>query len=250
MEAIMFILGTIFGSFYSVVGYRLPNNESIIFPASHCTKCSHKLKFYELIPIISYIFLKGKCMKCKNKISVFYPIIEIISGLLFMFTYMSFGLSLRFIIAITFISMLIIITVSDFLYMIIPDEVLIFFGITLFIEMIFIDGVNDAFISLLNGCISFLIMFLIKKIGDFIFKRESMGGGDIKLMFISGMVLTFPISTLSIFIGSLIGIIPALVYAKTHPDRVIPFGPLLALGSIVLLLLHVDLNTLIKFYNL
>lgn len=246
----MFILGTIFGSFYNVIGYRIPNGKSIIYPPSHCTKCKRRLKFYELIPIFSYIFLKGKCMKCKSKISIFYPLFELISGLLFMFTYMSFGFSLDFIIAITFISMMIIVTVSDFLYMIIPDEVLIFFGIVIFIEMIFISGIGSAFISVLNGCASFIIMFIIKKIGDFIFKRESMGGGDIKLMFISGMVLTFPISTLSIFVGSFIGIIPALLYSKKHPEGIIPFGPLLALGSIVLLLFHIDIDTIVKFYNI
>ena len=250
MEVIMFILGTIFGSFYNVIGYRIPNGKSIIYPHSHCTKCKRRLKFYELIPIFSYIFLKGKCMNCKNKISIFYPTFEFISGLLFMFTYMSFGFSQDFIIAITFVSMMIIVTISDFLYMIIPDEVLIFFGIVIFIEIIFISGISSAFISVLNGCASFIIMYIIKKIGDFIFKRESMGGGDIKLMFISGMVLTFPISTLSIFIGSFIGIIPALLYAKKHPEGIIPFGPLLALGSIVLLLFHIDIDTIVKFYNI
>ena len=246
----MFILGTIFGSFYNVIGYRIPNGKSIIYPPSHCTKCKRRLKFYELIPIFSYIFLKGKCMKCKSKISIIYPIFEFISGLLFMFTYMSFGFSLDFIIAITFVSMMIIVTVSDFLYMIIPDEVLIFFGIVIFIEIIFISGISSAFISVLNGCASFIIMYIIKKIGDFIFKRESMGGGDIKLMFISGMVLTFPISTLSIFVGSFIGIIPALLYSTKHPEGIIPFGPLLALGSIVLLLFHIDIDTIVKFYNI
>lgn len=250
MEVVMFIIGTIFGSFYNVVGYRIPKGESIITPSSHCTNCGHKLKFYELIPVLSYIFLKGKCRKCGSKISPFYMIFEIISGLLFMFTYMSFGFTLDFIIGIIFISMMIIITVSDILYMIISDEILLFFGTCIFISIFLIYGFEDALSSLINGIISFLIMYLIKIIGDHIFKRESMGGGDIKLMFVSGMVLTFPISSLSIFIGSFIGIIPALVLSNKFPDRVIPFGPLLAIGSVILLLLHVDVNTIIKFYNL
>lgn len=250
MSIVIFILGTILGSFYNVVGYRIPEGKSILYPSSCCPKCNHKLKFYELFPIISYIFLKGKCRKCGSKISPFYPIFEFITGLFFMFTYLSFGFSLEFIIAITFVSMMIIITISDLLYMIIPDEVLIFFGVLLFIEMIFINGIYSAFIALLNGLISFIIMFMIKKLGDFIFKRESMGGGDIKLMFISGMILTFPISTLSIFIGSLIGIIPALVFSNKYPDRIIPFGPLLALGAVILLLFHIDINAIINFYKM
>ena len=109
MVFLMFIIGTVFGSFYNVVGYRIPNNESIVFPGSHCTKCGHELKFYELIPIFSYIFLKGKCHKCHDKISLFYPFFEFLTGLLFALSYVSYGFSLELIIVLTFISMMIII---------------------------------------------------------------------------------------------------------------------------------------------
>lgn len=250
MNLLMFIIGTIFGSFYNVIGYRIPKKESIIYPSSHCPSCQHKLKFYELIPIISYIFLKGKCHNCEKKISLFYPMFELITGLCFTFAYMSFGFTPDLLIALTFISMMIIITISDILFMIIPDEILIFFGLLLLIETIIIKGVQIGLISLLNGIISFIIMFILKKIGDFIFKRESMGGGDIKLMFISGMVLTFPIATLSIFVGSFIGLIPALIISYKYKEKIIPFGPLLALGSIILLLFQIDLDKIISFYKL
>lgn len=92
----IFISGLVLGSFYNVVGYRLPNNMSIIYPRSHCPNCNHELKFYELIPVISYIFLLGKCKVCKKRISIFYPFFEIITGILFLLSYFVFGLSINF----------------------------------------------------------------------------------------------------------------------------------------------------------
>ena len=121
----IFIVGTIFGSFYNVVGYRRPKNESIVFPASHCPNCNHKLKYYENIPILSYLFLKGKCKNCKSKISILYPLFEIITGISFVLSYLVFGFSIEFISAIVISSTLIIISISDIRYYIIPDEVLI-----------------------------------------------------------------------------------------------------------------------------
>lgn len=245
----LFIMGTIFGSFYNVVGYRLPKGESIVFPPSHCTNCNHKLTFFELIPILSYVFQKGRCRKCHQKISLFYPFFEALTGILFVLCYLSFGWTLELIIALTFVSMMIIIVVSDYHYLIIPDEVLIVFGIILFIEILCIHGLHSAIYSLLNGLLAFITMYLIKKLGDFLFKKESMGGGDIKLLFIFGMVLSYPIAILSIFVGSLIGLPIALFILYKKSDHVIPFGPYLAAGATLLLLLQFNLNTIMTFYS-
>ena len=122
------------------MGYRLPKGESIVFPPSHCPKCNHKLTFFELIPILSYVFQKGKCKKCHQKISLFYPIFEALTGILFVLSYLSYGLSYELIIVLTFISMMIIIVVSDYNYLIIPDSVLIIFGSLLLIEILLING--------------------------------------------------------------------------------------------------------------
>lgn len=246
---IIFIIGTIFGSFYNVVGYRLPKGQSIIYPASHCPNCNHKLTFIELIPIISYIIQHGKCRNCKQKISPFYPIFEALTGILFVMAYLSFGFTFKLIIALTFISMMIIITVSDYNYLIISDEVLIVFGLILLVEIICINGLTAGINSLINGSLAFITMFLLKKFGDFIFKKESMGGGDIKLMFIFGMVLTYPIAVLSIFMGSLIGLPIALIIMHKKSDHVIPFGPFLAAGATLLLLMQVNVSTIINLYK-
>lgn len=247
---VLFIFGITLGSFYNVVGYRIPKGESIIYPSSHCTNCNHKLKWYELIPVFSFLFLRGKCSKCHQKISWFYTIFEFLTGILFVISYIIFKNNiLDLLVALTFISMIIIIFVSDYHYLIIPDSVLIFFGIVLFIELIIKNGFDGVYMPLINGLISFASMYLIKLLGDFLFKRESMGGGDIKLMFVIGMVIGFPEALFSIFVGSLIGLPLALIVLLKNKDHIIPFGPLLGIGSLIILFTQFDvmqfLNSLI-----
>ncbi len=243
----MFIIGTIFGSFYNVVGLRLPKGQSIVSPPSHCPNCNNRLTSLELIPIISYVIQKGKCKHCNKKISIVYPVFEIVCGLLFMISYLVFGFNKELIIALTFISMLIIIVVSDFNYFIIPDSILIIFGILLIIEIAVIKG--NIINHLLNGLWAFIFMFLLKKFGDFLFKKESMGGGDIKLMFIIGLTLSFSKGILSIFFASFIGLPVSLIYLNKSKDHIIPFGPFLALGSIIILFTGIDLSTFLNLYN-
>jgi len=249
MEIGLFILGTFFGSFYHVVGYRMTKNESIIFPRSHCPKCKHVLKPWELIPVFSYLFGRGKCRKCKNKISWIYPFSEILCGLVFMLCYLSFGFSLELIIALTFASMLIIIVFSDIYYMIIEDKVLIVFGILLIIQIFFIKGFNVLLSSLLSGLIAFVIMLLIKLGGDFAFKKESMGGGDIKLMFIIGMVIGWQMAIFSIPLAAIFALPLSLIVLYLKKDREIPFGPFLGLASMVILLTKLDFNIITDFMN-
>ena len=246
---LMFIIGTIFGSFYNVVGYRIPKKESIVFPPSHCPKCNRKLKAQELIPLISFIIQKGKCKNCKQKIGLFYPIFELITGLLFALSLKVYGLTPNLIIVLTFISMLMIITVSDLEYMIIPDSVLIFFSVLLLIEIYLIKGANEILPAIINGLISFTIMFIIKKTGDLIFKKESMGGGDIKLMFLVGMILNYKNALLTIFIGSLIGLPISIITIKNN-NHVLPFGTLLSTGGIIILLAKINLETVLNIMQL
>lgn len=245
----IFVIGTLLGSFYNVVGYRLPKGQSIVFPPSHCPNCNHRLGASELIPILSFIFLKGKCKHCRQKISAFYPVFEFLTGLLFVISYIIFGPTKEFLLAITFVSLLIIIVVSDYEFMIIEDSVLIFFSILLFAEIWWINGLTKALYSLLNGILAFFTMWALKKFGDFLFKKESMGGGDIKLLFIFGMVLSYPIAILSIFLGSLIGLPISLIIMAKKKAHIIPFGPFLALGAIILFFTQIDIQTIVDFYH-
>lgn len=244
-----FIFGTVLGSFYNVCGYRLPRGESLIKPPSHCPKCNHRLGVSELIPILSYLFQFGKCKNCKAKISLFYPIFETTTGLLFMLSYLIFGFSIDFFIAITFISMLLIIIISDYQTMIIPDSVLVVASIMLIIELFIKNGVN-VYINIFDGIISFMIMFLLKKLGDFLFKKESMGGGDIKLMGVIGLVLNYKLAIVTIFLASIIGLPISLLILFKNKTNIIPFGPFLSISAIILLLSRIDFNMIIEMLTI
>ncbi|HBT70935.1 MAG TPA: prepilin peptidase, partial [Lysinibacillus sp.] len=123
----LFLFGLVFGSFYNVVGLRVPQKESIVQPPSHCTKCQRQLTALDLVPVLSYVFFGGKCRSCGNKIAWIYPVMELLTGLLFAFAYWQLGWSIEFIVALFFISLLVIIVVSDIAYMLIPNKVLLFF---------------------------------------------------------------------------------------------------------------------------
>ena len=243
----MFIIGTIFGSFYNVVGYRIPKGESIINPPSHCPNCNHRLAPLELIPIISYIISKGKCKNCKQKISPFYIMFESLTGILFSLSYIIFGFTTDIIIHLTFISMLIIIIVSDYNYMIINDSILIIFSIILIIEILLIYGPYILLKHIISAILAFITMFLLKKTGDFLFKKESMGGGDIKLLGVFGLVIGYPMSLMTIFLGAIIALPISLITIKDNQDHIIPFGPFLALGAIIVLLSKINLSLIITF---
>ncbi len=245
-----FIIGTVFGSFYNVVGYRIPKGESILYPSSHCPKCNHKLKPMELIPILSFLFLGGKCKNCGEKISWFYPIFEFTSGILFALCFVVFGYSLECLFYIVFISMLLIIIISDYQTMIIPDSVLIVSLGILTVIKFFMSSIEVVGMSLLAGVGAFIFMLLLKLFGDFLFKKESMGGGDIKLMAIYGFVLGFPMSIVSVFLAAIIGLPISLLVLKSKKNHEIPFGPFLAISAIVIVLLKVDFNKIIDLLTI
>lgn len=246
-----FIFGLMFGSFYNVVGYRLPKKESLAFPSSHCTVCNHKLGFWELIPVFSFLFLGGKCKNCKTKISWYYTIFELLTGFLFLLSYLKFGLSPECFIGIVLSSILVIIIISDYKYYIIPDEIIVTGVILLMIGNFLAGGLETSTfelipalstlgLSLIHGFLSFAVMYMVKIFGDFLFKKESMGGGDIKLMFVLGMALGFPLSIFSIFLASFIGLPIAIISTKKKSSHVIPFGPFLSIGALILFFLNMN----------
>ena len=243
---ISFIFGITLGSFYNVVGYRLPREQSLITPSSHCTSCNHKLNIIDLFPVFSFLLLGGKCRYCKQKISWFYPIFELTTGILFALAYIVFGHSINFLISIVLISMLLIIIISDYQTMIIPDELLIFSGILLMILIGIKSGIIGLLYSIGNGLLAFAVMYLIKKLGDFLFKKESMGGGDIKLMFIFGLVMGLPMTLISIFIASFIGLPVSLYILYRKKEHEIPFGPFLAVAAIIINLTQLNIDKIIQ----
>lgn len=249
-SVVLFIFGAVLGSFYNVVGYRLPKGESLITPSSHCTKCNHKLGASELVPIFSYLFQMGKCKNCGVKISPFYMFFELTTAILFSLSYLCFGFSVELFIALVFVSMSIIIIISDYQTMIIPDEVLIVSIILLLIGIFIKGGLSLLVSSVLSGLIAFTIMFSLKLFGDFLFKKESMGGGDIKLMFIFGLVLGWKMTIISIFLASFIGLPISLIVLFTKKDNVIPFGPFLTISALIILLTGLNFDTVIQYFTI
>jgi len=242
-----FIFGSIMGSFYHVVATRLSKGKSIIKPKSHCEACNHELKWYELIPIISYIIQGGKCRNCKTKMPISYLFMELCTGILFAVCYKVFGLSLNLIEGLIFVSSLIIIIISDIEYMIILDEVLIFSAAAIIILDIINIGLYETSLKVLAGIGAFLTMLLIKKTGDYIFKQESLGGGDIKLMFLLGLVIGYPMAVCNIFFATFIAFPIALILLISKKDNIIPFGPFLSMSAILLYIWGINLTDIITF---
>ena len=251
-----FVFGLVFGSFYNVVGYRLPKGESLVKPGSHCPNCNHELNWYELIPVFSYLALGCKCLKCKKKISPFYMCFELLTGILFLLSYLVFGLTIKTVIALTLSSILVIVMISDILFYIIEDKVLLVGGIMLIIELFLLHGFNDNTFNILNafkgvgynlldGIIAFGIMYVIKLLGDFAFKKESMGGGDIKLMFIFGLSLGIINSIVSIFLASIIALPISIIILKLKSTHEIPFGPFLSIAALILFFTQLDIIELL-----
>lgn len=235
----MFIIGAIFGSFYGVVGTRLPEEKSIVKPGSHCEKCGHYLKWYENIPLLSYIFLGGHCKKCKTPIGFVYFMTELLSGCLFALCYKVFGISYEFFIAIILSSLVIIIFVSDSKYMIINDSPLIVSAILIFIIKWLDTGIVSALLSLVYGLIIFGVAYLLMLFGSLAFKQEALGGGDIKLSFVAGMVLGVKLGILYIVLASFLAFPYAVYVTLKNKDNMLPFGPFLVSS---LLIIYLNMN--------
>lgn len=234
----VFSIGAIVGSFLNVCIYRLPRHESILFPASHCPNCGKSIRFYDNIPLLSYIILRGKCRNCKRGISPRYPFIEGISGLLAVAIVIKYGLTLHSLLLLLFIFCLIIITFIDLDYQIIPD-ILSIPGIIAGIGASFLLPTiswTDSMLGILAGG-GFL--FIIAITYKWLTNRDGMGGGDIKLLAMAGAWLGFKaipfILLISSFIGALIGSISLLLAKKSFRYR-IPFGPFISIAAIIYIL--------------
>lgn len=225
-----FLFGIALGSFYNVVGLRVPKRESIISPPSHCPDCQSRLTAIDLVPVFSYIFLRGKCRTCGTKISPLYILIELSTGLLFVLSYLQLGLTMELAVALLFISLLMIIIVSDARYMIIPDKVLLFFLPFLAIGRILspLEPWWDAFLGAAAG---FGVLYVIAVVS-----KGGMGGGDIKLFFLIGLALGTLKTLLTLFLASVIGMVAGLIIIKVRKQSrttPVPFGPSIAMAAII-----------------
>jgi leader peptidase (prepilin peptidase)/N-methyltransferase len=236
----IFTIGLVIGSFSNVCIYRLPRDESLIFPGSHCPKCNKPIKYYDNIPLISYLILKGKCRYCQEKISGQYPLVEFLTGFIYLVLFLSYGLQLRTFVYMLFCSALIIIIFIDLKEKIIPDVISLPF-IALGFLLSFVPNNLSPINSLLGILVGGGSLFLIAVVGSYLFKKEAMGGGDIKLAAMIGAFLGWQLTLLSLFLGFLLGSnvgIIILIKNKGNKDQSdsIPFGPFIALGTVIALL--------------
>ena len=255
MELCLFILGTILGSFYLVIGTRLPLKENIISGRSRCDHCKTNLKWYELIPLVSYLLQLGKCRSCGKKINLEHFLLELITGLLFLIGYLYFGLTIKLGIYLVIVSVAIIIFVSDFKYMIILDSPLIIGSILIIILRYFELGLKNTVFSCLYGASLFLIMYLLKIIGDKMYKRESLGGGDIKLCFLIGLTLGYPgiglrISLIALIFSAFLALPYAIASLYLNKKNELPYGPFLISSMIIIFIFIEKFINLLVFFSL
>ena len=234
----VFIFGTLIGSFLNVVIYRIPNGESIVFPSSKCPSCQTSLKWYHNIPIFSWLFLRGKCGFCKTPISKQYPIVELLTGIIFALLYVKLGLVwyLPFVAA-SFAALLALVMI-DFKYMAVPDNVNFAALLFALIQPNFLD-------AMMYGAIAAGGLYLIGLFSSLIARREAMGGADVIVAGTMGALLGFPNFFMALFLSAILAMIPAMIWR----DKGVPFVPFLALATFIVYLYDTDtlhlLNTLI-----
>jgi len=231
--AVMIVIaGLIIGSFLNVCIYRIPRGLSIVHPGSSCPSCNHKITPLENIPLLSFLWLRGKCRECKEKISWRYPLVEGLTAGLFLMTYLETGLGIELVLNAIFISSLIAIAFIDLDTMIIPN-VLLLPGLISGITFLFINERVDHLI----GLISLTILFLgIQFFGKIIFRKDAMGTGDVKLAGVLGFFLGWENGLVAVFLAFFIAAFFFMILSgskKMTFGKAVPFGPFLSLGAIV-----------------
>ncbi len=236
LQIFAFLFGTAIGSFLNVVMYRLPQGISIVKPNSFCPACKKPIVWYENIPLVSYILLKGKCSNCRKPISIRYFLVELITGLIFLYLFVQNQLSLSFLFYAYFFSVLIAISGIDFEHQVIPD-ILSMPGIL--IGLIFHLTQGSFLPSLIGAAFGGGLILLIRTLGGWVYKKEVMGLGDVYLTAMIGAFVGFPIIIPAIFIGALIGAVLGIVYVistRQSRESPIPFGPFLSLGGMFVII--------------
>jgi len=228
------VAGAAIGSFLNVLICRIPQGKSIVYPPSHCPKCGHAIRFYDNIPIISYVILRGRCRDCHEKISLRYPLVELLTAMMSLLLFWKFGLNLKYFFSFVFSSVLIVITFIDFDHQIIPDIITLpgipIFSLIaiLFMDVPWLEAVLGIIIG--GGC-----LYAVAVGYELITKREGMGGGDIKLLAMLGGFLGWKSIFFIVFVSSLLGALVgiSMMIAKGQDMKyAVPFGPFLSIAAV------------------
>mgnify|MGYP000278570431 CR=1 FL=1 len=235
---LFFVFGAVFGSFLNVCIHRFPRGESIVSPGSHCPHCSAPVHWFDNIPLVSYLFLIGRCRKCRAGISPRYFMVEMATALIWLFFYIFYGVTATSVVGIYLFTVLLAVTCTDFETGYIPDKFTlpsIVAGLVLSCIYPEIQDKTSWYMALLNSFGGFLIgggiLLVTGMIGNILFKKESMGGGDIKLLAMLGAFLGVK-KIILVFLIAPIMALPLALYAKYYKrHETIPFGPFIAMAG-------------------
>ena len=237
---VIFLFGITIGSFLNVCIYRIPKKEDIVKRNSHCMSCNYDLKWYDLIPVFSYIFLGGRCRKCKMKLSIQYPMIEGLNGILYVLVFIVNGFTIESLLYCFMFSALITLSVIDFRTYEIP------FGINLFILALGLIKIALDYRNFLDYLIGFISVSGFLYLLFVLTKGRGIGGGDIKLMAVSGLMLGWKCNVLAFALGCIIGSVIHIIRMKvSKEDHVLALGPYLSVGIMIAALWG---ETLIQWY--
>ncbi len=232
--AVLFIFGLILGSFYNVLIYRLPRNLSLITPASHCPECKKPIRWYDNVPLLSYMILRGRCRNCGAEIPLQYPLVELSSGLLSVLAYYMWGASYEALFMYIFFSALLVLSLIDIKFFILPDIITVpGIGVGL-ISSLFRTEITPAQ-SIVGAVFGFVVPFSIYLYYVKFRKMEGLGFGDVKLLSMIGAFTGIYGVFSALFIGSLLGLVftlPSLIKNRNF-QFVIPFGPFLSAGCFI-----------------
>lgn len=233
---LVFVLGVCIGSFLNVVIYRVPLGKNIITSSSECMSCGNKLKFYHNVPIISWLFLRGKCGFCKTKLSAQYPIIELITGILALILFWKIGLVWYMPFVFLSFASLFALSMIDFKYMAVPDSVNITALLFSLITVTYID-------NFLYAVIAAGLLFSISLFTSIVAKKKAMGSADIIVAATMGALLGFPNFFIALFLSAVLAMLPSLI----HKDKPLPFIPFLSLATLIIYVYDKETGELIQW---
>lgn len=245
---VWFALGSCIGSFLNVCIVRMPREQSIVSPGSHCPQCKKPIAWYDNIPLVSFLCLRAACRHCRRPISWRYPLVEALTALSAVAVFGRFGFTAVAVIYFAFICGLIVSSFIDLEFQIIPDEISVgglVVGLALSPLVPSLHGTDSRLLALGYSALGMLVggglLYLTGMLGDFVFRKESMGGGDIKLLAMAGSILGWKLVALTFFVAPVLALIPGVFVLLFKRSHVIPYGPFLSLGLILALFAGNDL---------
>jgi len=225
------LAGLCVGSFLNVCILRLPKEQSLLSPPSTCPQCGQRIAWYDNIPLVSWVVLRGKCRRCGNAISAQYPLIEALVGALWLAAYLSYGVSVQALAGALICTILLGIGITDARHYLIPDE-FTWGGLGLGLALSLVGGWQGFLQAVIGAAVGFGLLYAVGEAGRWLFKEEAMGGGDVKMMAMVGSFVGWKGVLLTIFAGALLGTL-IFVPLSLRKKRLVPFGVFLAVGAAV-----------------